>query len=72
MRLFNVRRSCLVLDNNLTLYLMLDHATIFIRLRATMQNLRYGRRIRSALLDEKIVLGMSGLNEYFGRVTLFR
>ena len=73
MRRFNVRGSCLVFsDDNLRLYLHLEHATIFIQLRPTVQNFRYGRRIRSAMLEEKIVIPMRGLNEYRGRLVLFR
>ena len=73
MRLFNVRHSCLVFsDDSLRLFLQLDHATIYIRLRPTLQNIRYGRRIRSAMLDEKLVLSMRGLSEYQGRLSLFR
>ena len=73
MRLFNVRHSCLVFsDNDLRLYLQLEHATIFVRLRASVHNIRFGRRIRSAMLDEKVVLRMRGVNEYQGRLALFR
>ena len=73
MRQFNVRGSCLVFsDGRLRLFLHLEHTTIFIHLQPTMQNLRYGQRIRLAMLEEKIVLPMRGINEYFGRVALFR
>ena len=73
MRLFNVRKSFLVIsDERLTLYLQLDHTTIFIKLRLTRQNLRFGCRIRAAMLEEKVVLPMRGMNEYLGRITLFR
>ena len=47
-------------------------ATIFVRLRASVQNIRFGRRIRSAMLDEKVVLRMRGINEYQGRLALLR
>ena len=73
MRRFNVRRSYLVIsDGCLVLYLVLDSATIFIRLRSCMENLRYGQRIRSAILEEKLIYSMTGINEYCGRAVLLR
>ena len=73
MRLFNVRHSCLVFsDNNLRLYLQLDHTTIYIQLNPTIRNIRIGHRIRAAMLEEKIILRMSGINEYRGRLALLR
>ena len=73
MRRFNVRRSYLVIsDGRMVLYLVLDHVTIFIRLRSCMQNMRYGQRIRSAMLEEKVIYSMTGINEYHGRAALFR
>ena len=73
MRLFNVQESFLVIFNNrFELYLILANVTIFIRLNRTSQNLRYGNTVRNAILDEKIVLNMTGVNEYQGRAVLLR
>ena len=73
MRNFNVRKSFLLIcDGRLRLYLELDHTTIYIRLRANIQNLRFGQRIRMAMLEEKVILPMRGINEYCGRAAFFR
>ena len=73
MRQFTVRHSCLVFsDGRLCLYLQLEHSTIYVRLRPTLHNFRYGRRIRAVVLEEKIVVPMRGINEYRGRMVLLR
>lgn len=73
MRRFNVRRSFIIFeDGRMSLYLQLEHATIFIRLRPVAHNMRYGQRIRCAILEEKIVVPMTGVNEYFGRAVFLR
>ena len=73
MRNFTVRKSFLLIcDGRLRLYLELDHTTIYIRLRPSIQNLRFGQRIRMAMLEEKVILPMRGINEYCGRAAFFR
>ena len=73
MRNFNVRKSFLLFsDDSLRLYLKLDHTIIYIRLRPSLQNLRFRRRIRSAILEEKVILPLRGINEYCGRAAFFR